>query len=374
MRVLVAPDTFKGTLSAVDVARAIAAGWLSTRPRDELWQHPLADGGEGTLDAIFSARPDARRHIFRGTGEPGRAGIDIDWLTLDDDVAIVELATACGLSRLPELAPMTANTYALGEVIAAALTLNPQRLYIALGGSRSTDGGTGALSALGAEFTDMYGRPTPLGGRGLRHIRRVDLSRLTNRPSEVFLLTDVRAPLLGRWGAAACYGPQKGATPAQVLALETGLANLAVRMPGSPDTPSSGAAGGAAYGFATAWDADLISGFDLVAAVTHLHTAIRRADLVITGEGRLDVGSWDGKVVGSVARAAVAYSVPTCVVAGNVDRVATSKAPVSLHSLVDVAAVVGSVERALTQPAESIAAAAARLAASFPISAHDYAG
>ncbi|TWP34121.1 glycerate kinase [Leekyejoonella antrihumi] len=304
MRVLVAPDSFKGSASAVQVAGWIRQGWLDARPEDTVVVLPLADGGEGTIDAIRGATTESsiQQATVDGPGGLGPA----PWLLLQDGTAVVELAACCGLPMWPAPDPLGAHTYALGQVLrAAAATPEVRRLVVALGGSASTDGGSGALQALGARITSADGRPLPLGGGALEHVAAVDLTPLVAPPSGgVDLLVDVDAPLLGPHGAAAQFGPQKGAAPADVQLLDQALARFADVIGADGASAGAGAAGGTAYGLSTAWGARLQPGSSTVADLVGFGDAVERADLVITGEGCLDEQSLRGKVVGYVAEQA----------------------------------------------------------------------
>ncbi|MDM4763954.1 glycerate kinase [Galbitalea sp. SE-J8] len=355
MRIVVAPDSFKGTIGATDAASAIADGWRRVRPDDVLELLPQADGGEGTLDAVRAAVPAAV--LRRGpavTGPDGRP-VPSTWLALPDGTALVELAAVSGLPLLREPDSLGATTRGLGETIAAALDDGATALWIALGGSASTDGGAGALSALGLRITDAAGDELPDGGGALARVARVDRSGLRAAPAGgIRLLSDVRSPLLGPRGAAAVFGPQKGATPQQVRVLDAGLARFASRLGPGADAPGAGAAGGTGYGFIAAWGAEPRSGADAVAELTGLPAAIERADLVITGEGRADATSLEGKVVGRVLERAVASGTPALVIAG-----AGALDPHPSIALVEIA---GSVEAALADPARWLRAAGQRAA------------
>jgi glycerate kinase len=231
-RVVIAPDSFKGSASAADAAHALAAGWKRVRPADEVVLRPMADGGEGTLDAFASAVPGARRMPVRVRG-PLSAPIDTHWVLLPDGAGVVELAATSGLTLLGGLAPLHAHTAGFGDAIVDALDAGVSRLLLGLGGSSSTDGGVGALTALGGRFTDTAGRPVPLGGGGLRMLQRIDLSHLRPLPSGgVTVLGDVTNPLLGACGAAAIFGPQKGADASTIEILEENLARLVELTPG----------------------------------------------------------------------------------------------------------------------------------------------
>lgn len=306
LRVLIAPDSFKDSITAFDAAAAIAAGWLSVRPADILSTVPLADGGEGTVDAIAAAVTGAERKdagIVRGPdGRPLRG----EWLRLPDGTAVVELAQSSGLPLMAKLDALGASTYGLGQVIAAALDSGARRLLIGLGGSASTDAGAGALAALG--LVSASGS-LESGGAALAAVEGVDRASLRSAPpGGVILLTDVRAPLLGPAGAAAVFGPQKGATPEQAVVLERALGRFAAEFSGSPTAPGCGAAGGTAYGFATAWDATIEPGAEYLSALSGLEQKAALADVVLTGEGRFDATSLTGKLVGHVISVAAGHA------------------------------------------------------------------
>lgn len=330
LSVLIAPDSFKGSLSARDAAEAMAVGWRSERPEDRITLIPQADGGEGTLDAIEAAVPGALRHRVPAVTGPDGRPVDATWLELPAHdgrgaVAVVELAESSGLPLMQALDPLGATTRGLGEVIAAALDAGAQRLLIGLGGSASTDGGVGALDAL---------------------------AKHSPPPGGVTLLTDVTSPLLGPLGAAAVFGPQKGATPAQVGELEQRLSLLAAEVGGNPDAAGAGAAGGTAFGFATAWGATIVSGADYLAELTGLDKALATSDVLVTGEGRFDEQSLSGKVVGRLLDKAPAHTV---VIAGQLDAVPSGLG----FGLSDVA---GSTAAALAEPERWLREAASRAA------------
>ena len=294
MRVLIAPDSFKGTISNSDCASAIASGWLSVRPRDEVVLLPMADGGEGTLQTIAESISGSARQK--------------DWLLLPDGSAVIELAAICGITQQTLLDPMGASTYELGVVLREVLLdSRVKKVLIAVGGSASTDGGVGALLALGGRFEKSDGGLIPLGGIGLLEIAKIDLSRVPNPPiGGVTCLTDVKNELLGEFGSARVFAPQKGANEDQVAELEVGLAHLK-KFSGHDDFPGAGAAGGTPFGLSLAWNIAIASGAEVVAAAIGLEEEIARCDLVITGEGRLDSQSFYGKVLGTVTNLASRY-------------------------------------------------------------------
>ncbi len=359
LTVVIAPDSFKGTAGAPEAARAIAEGWLSVRPRDHLHLLPQADGGEGTLEAIAAAVAEAVvRSVGAVTGPDGRS-TEGRWLDLPDGGAVVELAQCSGLTLMSELDPLRASTRGLGEVIRAALSHGVTSLTIALGGSASTDGGTGALAALGLVLRDSAGRELPDGGGALLTLDSIDRSGLLAAPARVTLLTDVTAPLLGPTGAARVFAAQKGATPEQIVVLERGLGRFAALFGGTPDAAGMGAAGGAAYGLATAWNGTVRPGAGFISRLTGLDDAAATADIMITGEGRFDEQSLTGKVVGATLAAARKSGAVAGVVAGAI----TSDPGVWHASLVDLA---GSTDAAIRRPLEWLRVAGAVAASALP--------
>jgi glycerate 2-kinase len=357
VRVVAAPDSFKGSIGAAAAAAALAAGWRQVRPGDVVVELPLADGGEGTMAVLAGATPASRWHTAQVSG-PGEAPVVAAWLELAGNGAVIELAAAAGLPLLADLIPLTANSYGVGELIGLALDAGMRHIDVALGGSACTDGGTGALAALGARFLDSAGRELPRGGGALRGLAAVDLTGLRPPPpGGVGCLTDVRAPLLGPGGAAAVFGPQKGARPSDIAVLEAGLARLASLLGGDPEAPGAGAAGGCGYGLAAAWGAALLPGAAQIAAIAGLPDALASADLVITGEGQYDATSMAGKVVGAVLAASMAARVPAAVVAGRV-----AEPPPAGVSAIDLTTLAGSGAAATREPARWLTVAGRQLA------------
>ena len=327
-RVLIAPDKFKGSLTAVEVADHLAAGLRAAAPDVDLVKVPVADGGDGTLDAAVSAGYTRVPVTVTGpTGEPVKTAYAVS-----DGTAVVELADACGLQRLPggRLAPLTASSLGLGEVLRAAVDAGCSRLVIAIGGSASTDGGAGMLVALGARLLDATGEPLAAGGGELGRLASVDLSRLDPAVgrAEIILASDVDNPLLGFRGAAAVYGPQKGAGPQEVTLLEAGLARWsraladAMGVPPGPnghpaaDLRGAGAAGGVGFAALAALGARARPGIDLLLELTGFREQLPGAGLVLTGEGSLDSQTLSGKAPAGVAAAARGEGIPVVAVAG----------------------------------------------------------
>lgn len=327
LRVLCAPNAFKGTLSAPAAAAALAAGVRDGRAEATLV--PMADGGDGTLDTLLagsgSARCD-RRPVHGPLG--GRLLARLGWL--DSTTAVVELAEAAGLRRLQgRRDPLRASSRGAGDLIRHALDGGASRILVGIGGSACSDGGAGLLAALGARLLDALGRRIADGGGALVNLGRADLGGLDPRlrGCSVEVATDVNSPLLGERGAAAVFGPQKGASALQVARLEAGLRRLAEVLerdagvaPGLRNLPGAGAAGGSGYGLAAA-GARLVPGAALVAEAVGIDRAIAAVDLVLTGEGRLDAQTGAGKAPIEVARRAGRLGVPCIAVAGVVELV-----------------------------------------------------
>jgi glycerate 2-kinase len=358
VRIVVAPDAFKGSIGAAEAAAALADGWRGVRRGDEVTCVPLADGGEGTLEVLAAAASAPRWHRAQVTG-PGGGTVLGCWLELPGAAGYIELARASGLPLMTALDPLGAHTAGTGELIVSALDAGARRIVIALGGSASTDGGTGALAALGARFLDAAGQELPAGGGALGALASADLTGLRPPPpGGVVCLTDVRAPLLGPRGAAAVFGPQKGADAAQVAVLEAGLARLARVLGGDPRAPGAGAAGGTGYGFAAAWGAQIMPGAAELCRIVGLDRELARADLVITGEGCYDATSGDGKVTGTVLAAAARAAVPAALVAG----VIAADPPPGVAASVALAWLAGGAAGAMENPGRWLRAAGQVLA------------
>ncbi|MDJ1371433.1 glycerate kinase [Gulosibacter molinativorax] len=355
-RIVIAPDSFKGTATATEVAHAIAAGWQRGRPGDQCILPPMADGGEGTIDALETAASGSTRvttTVHGPLGKPGEASL----LLLRDDTWVVELAETSGIGLLDAVtreSARAATTYGLGEAIRFAIDRGAQRVLVALGSSASTDGGVGALMALGARFLDESDAPIPLGNEGLHRLARVDLSPVGALPPDgIIALTDVTNPLLGPTGAAAVFGPQKGAAPEDIAVLEAGLRRLVdiLQISGArADSPGAGAAGGTAFGL-LAIGASIEPGALAIAEAIDLSRQLARADLVITGEGSFDAQSLAGKVPSAVLEIAAVHDVPVAVIAGRVSPDAlngdTGTHPASMLSLSELA---GSAEATMSDP------------------------
>ncbi|MDQ0765102.1 glycerate kinase [Streptomyces canus] len=323
LRVLIAADKFKGSLTAVQVAERVTAGLRRVVPGLEVEALPVADGGDGTVAAAVAAGFERREVPVAGPlGQEATAAFAVR-----GDTAVVEMAEASGLQRLPAgvFAPLTASTYGSGELLRAALDAGARTIVFGVGGSATTDGGAGMLSALGARFLDADGEPVAPGGGGLADLASADLSGLDPRVASVefILASDVDNPLTGPKGAPAVYGPQKGASPDDVEALDRALAHYAKVLEDAVGakaaeyaaSPGAGAAGGIGYG-ALLLGARFRPGIEVMLDVLGFAPALEWADLVITGEGSLDEQTLHGKAPAGVAAAARAKGKEVVAVCG----------------------------------------------------------
>ncbi len=377
VRVLVSPDKFKGTLTAVEAARAVVAGLTRAglsrgglpragRSQVEVRAVPVADGGEGTVDAVVGA--GAQRRTTRVEGPLG-APVEAGWALLGEE-AVVEAAAACGLQYV-DPTPMTAvraGTGGVGELVLAAVEAGARRIRVGIGGTASTDGGMGALRSLGVRFLDAAGQEVVGGGGVAGTVREVDMSGLDPRLRgvQVVLGCDVRAPMVGPDGAAAVFGPQKGADAAAVRVLDDGLRVLADalhRATGRDPQAAgwTGAGGALAAGLYAALDAEFESGLDLVAAATGLDEHLRWCDVVVVGEGRLDAQSLAGKAAVAVAARARRAGRPAVAVAGAVELDAATLAGAGILAARSAVETAGSTTAALADAAHWVEEAGAAL-------------
>lgn len=320
MNILVVPTAFKGTLSPLQATRAIQEGL----PSHVCDLFPVADGGNGWIEVWRHHWQEAvsRTTVVRG---PLRREVEAEWLHhIPSGTAIIESATACGLHLLETLDPMNASTEGVGDLICAAYQAGCREIWLGLGGSASTDAGVGALRAVGYEFLDTHGNPVPPGGAGLSRLRSIRLS--DHAPATDFLsgharlicATDVQNPLFGEQGAAHIYAPQKGASPSEVLQLDQGLRQFASEFPSMfSDLPGGGAAGGLGAGLAVGLGAELVSGIEWLFAQTDWNARVELADLIITGEGRVDSQTWMGKGVGIIVQQMVQMGKQVWILSGS---------------------------------------------------------
>jgi glycerate kinase len=333
VRILIAPDSFKDSLTAVAAAAAMAEGARRVYPDAEVLELPLGDGGEGTAAALVAATGGRmeRRTVRGPLGEPVEAAFGM----LGDDeadgrlpTAVVEMAAASGLERVPpeRRDPKLTTTYGTGELIDAALAAGAKRLIVAIGGSATNDAGAGAMAALGARFLDADGKPLPPGGAALARLDRIDLARF-RRPApgvQITIASDVTNPLCGPRGASAVYGPQKGATSDDVALLDAALARFAevVRRDlghDVKDVPGAGAAGGLGAALLAFLGAGMRRGIHLVLETIRFEERLRDADLVLSGEGKLDAQTASGKTLAGIGEACRRAGVPLIAFAGAVD-------------------------------------------------------
>jgi glycerate kinase len=363
VRLLVAPQEFKGTLTAVQAAEAIASGLTAAFPAAEVDLLPMADGGPGTLDALLAARGGQR---FRAAAhDPLMRPIEAEWGVLANGTAVVECAAASGLLRLgpDELDPLRATSYGTGELLAAALARGCRHVVVGLGGSAANDGGAGMAAALGYRLLDRAGRDLPPGGAALLDLERIDTKGVLAALRETHWLaaTDVTNPLCGPEGASAVYGPQKGARPEDIDLLDRALRRLAdvVRRDLGVDVLSlagGGAAGGLGAGVVAFLGGELRPGAALVAEAAGLEERIAGADVVLTGEGRLDAQTAYGKAPSFVARSSRAAGRPVVCLAGSLGPGAARLRP--LFDVIEVAS--EAAPSSTADAAESLAAAAVR--------------
>jgi glycerate kinase len=343
MHVLVAPDKFKGSLTALQVAAGITAGLRSIVPGVEVVQLPVADGGDGTVDAAVAAGFD--RVSVRATGPTGEP-VNTSYARRGDQ-AVIEMASVCGLQRLPNgrKNPLRAGTFGLGEVVRAAVAGGCRRVVLGIGGSASTDGGAGFLQALGAQILDARGWVVPPGGAALVEARSLDLTPLTTalQGVDIVVASDVSNPLCGPNGAAAVYGPQKGASADDVAVLDSALKHWASLVGSATGTdhradPGAGAAGGVGFAALAVVGAQLRPGIEIVLELVGFADRLVGCGLVITGEGSLDEQTLAGKAPAGVAAAARSYRIPTVVVTGHntLPQAALQRAGISrAYSLTD---------------------------------------
>lgn len=369
MKIVIAPDSFKESLSAPGVAQAIARGWLAVYPDAEIALCPMADGGEGTVDAVLAATGGERRELT--VQGPLATQVQAHWGWLGDGTAVIEMAAASGLHWVPSAQrdARVTSSYGTGELIRAALDAGATRIILGLGGSATNDGGSGLLRALGARFLDAGGNELRPGGAALVKLQRVDLSALDARlhDVQVDVAADVDNPLCGPRGASAVFGPQKGANPAQVEELDAALARMAEVVSEAlgedfSNFPGVGAAGGLGFAAKAFFDARFRPGVELVAELSGLAEAVAGADLVITGEGRLDAQSLHGKTPVGVARVAQAQGVPVVALAGSLGDGYQQVREAGIEAAFSLAPGPISLEYACAHAAEELEARAADLA------------
>ncbi len=369
MRVVVAPDSYKGSITALGVAEAIERGVRAVFPGADVSKVPIADGGEGTVDALVVAtKGRIEERTVRGPlGDP----VSARWGVLGDgETAVIEMAAASGLPLVPRERrdPRVTTTYGTGELVRAALDARLRKLVVGIGGSATNDGGAGFASALGVRFLDAAGRELPEGGAALARLERIDLSGLDPRlaAARIVVACDVDNPLIGSRGASAVFGPQKGATPDMVRELDAALARYAevARAATGRDVamePGAGAAGGLGGGLLLFTPARLRSGVSIVLETTDFDALVKGADLVITGEGRTDFQTAMGKAPVGVAAAAKRHGVPVVCLAGGLGDGAGDVLTKGIDALASTVPGPMSLEECLARGTELVEAGAERL-------------
>ena len=340
-KILIAPDSFKGSATSAQVANVLADGWRIVRPNDEIVIAPFADGGEGTLDCIENVAAQSLRVPIKVQGATGIEH-QSSWLLVGGDTAVIEMATLCGITTVDQLDPLGAHSFGLGQAIMEALQDDRvKEILVAVGGSASTDAGLGALSALGFKALDISGNEIAFGGGYLHQLNRVEIPDNILKPVRgINVLVDVQSPLTGLNGAAHIFGPQKGADAKQVDALDAGLKHF-LEIVGVDDQPGFGAAGGVSCGLAALLGARIVSGVQTIAELIGLQEKIKVSDCVITGEGSFDDQSYRGKAVGYVLEIAKEIERPVMIACG----VNKNEASPAILSLIELAP---SVQSAIT--------------------------
>ncbi len=319
LRILIAPDKFKGSMTALEASRAMKRGVLRALPSAKVMITPMADGGEGFLEAILSGAP-GRKISVSGIRDALMRPRRIDYALLKDGTAVIELPRICGLLDLKpkERNPKVTTTFGIGQVMLHAVARGAKRILVGLGGSATNDGGAGLGQALGFQLLDQRDRELPQGGGALINLAKVIAPKRLKLPP-VIAAADVTTRLCGPQGASAIYGPQKGASVADVRCLDAGLKRLSQMVPPKvANLRGSGAAGGTAFGLVAFAGGKIESGFDWVARVTDLETKVREADLVLTGEGSVDEQTAEGKGIARLAELAKKYRKPIVAFGGRV--------------------------------------------------------
>ncbi|WP_375749179.1 glycerate kinase [Vibrio sp. HN007] len=328
MKIVIAPDSYKESLTALEVAESIEKGFRKCLPEAEYIKVPMADGGEGTVQSLVDATGGSFVEL-KVTGPQGKSVNGFFGLTGDKKTAIIEVAAAAGLHLIPveERNPTITTSYGVGELIKSALDNGAEKLILGLGGSGTNDAGAGMLSALGAKLLDVDDQEIAFGGAALKYLNRIELTDIDARLSQVEIVVacDVDNPLCGPKGASHIFGPQKGATSEMVLELDDALSHFADVLESQvnktiKEFPGAGAAGGIGAALVGALNAELRSGIEIVMEAAGLKEQMIRADLVITGEGRIDSQSIHGKTPVGVAKLAKELGLPVIGIAGSVSQ------------------------------------------------------
>ena len=370
MKIVIAPDSFKGSLTALEAANAIEEGLKRFFPEAEIIKVPMADGGEGTVQSLVDAT--GGRIVKRIVTGPLGDKVEAQFGILGDGrTAVIEMASASGLPLVPpdKRNPMVTTTYGTGELIKAALDMGCRKFIIGIGGSATNDGGGGMAQALGVKLLDEEGNDIPFGGGGLLKLDRIDISTLDPRiaESEIVVACDVDNPLTGPRGAARVYSPQKGATPDMVEILDKALEHFAEVVKRDlgrdiKDVPGAGAAGGLGAGLMAFLNARLQLGVDIVIEATGLEGKVKGADLVITGEGGIDSQTIYGKTPIGVAKVAKKFGIPVLAVAGGISDDASVVYEHGIDGLMSIIPRPMTLDEAMAQGKKLLSDAAERIA------------
>ncbi len=375
MKIVIAPDSYKESLSALEVASAIEAGFREIYPDAEYVKLPVADGGEGTVEAMVAAT-QGRVVQVEVTGPLGEPVQGFYGISGDECCAFIEMAAASGLELLPPDArnPLKTTSWGTGELIRHALDLGVTRIIIGIGGSATNDGGAGMVQALGAQLLTADGQPIAPGGAGLSTLAKIDISGLDPRLAQcqIDVACDVTNPLIGDKGASAVFGPQKGATPEMVVQLDRALAHYAGQIAQDLDLDvltleGGGAAGGMGAALYAFCGAHLRPGIDIVTDALHLDALVADADLVITGEGRIDSQTIHGKVPVGVARVAKRYQIPVIGIAGSLTADVGVVHQHGLDAVFSVLHRICSLDEALAEAGTNVRMAARNIAAAIKV-------
>ena len=368
-KIVIAPDSYKGCLSALDVANIIESAILEFYPKINIVKVPIADGGEGTVDALVTATKG--KFIYSEVLNPLGEKILAKWGILGDGTsAVIEMASASGLPLVPKEKrnPYITSTFGTGQLILSALNAKCKKIVIGIGGSATNDGGAGMAKALGVKFFDESDNELEEGGLALQKLKRIDISNIEARIKDVEILVacDVDNPLCGPRGASAVYGPQKGATPEMVKELDKALLNfskVSKEATGKDvkDIPGAGAAGGLGAGLMLFTNASLIPGVELVLKITGFDTLVRDADLVITGEGNTDFQTVFGKAPVGVAKAAKKYNIPVICISGGLGDGYESVFENGIDAIISISSKPASLEECMLNGATLLKSATKRL-------------
>ena len=328
MKIVIASDSYKGSLDSSQVNEAMRKGILRVFEDAEIICIPIADGGEGTVDAVMTFCGGS--YCYETVTGPDGREVIARYGILPDKSAVIEMAAASGLPLVQDVTPdtvMNSTTYGTGQLIASALDKGCRKIYIGIGGSATNDGGIGMLQALGVSFLDADNREVGFGGKYLDKIARIDISNLDPRirETELVVMSDVTNPLCGENGAAVVYGPQKGATEEEIAILDKGLARFAelicqMNLPDIRNLPGAGAAGGLGGGLVSFLGAEIRPGIKAILEIADFEKSVQWADLILSGEGRIDGQSANGKVVSGIAEIAGKYNVPVIAICGSVEK------------------------------------------------------